>query len=136
MSQSILVVDDCATTRKLITLYLRGGGYRLLQAENGFDALEQLAQGPVELVITDMNMPQMDGVELTKSLKKDEALKAIPVLMLTTETAEQERRAGLAAGAAAYLTKPVTQDRLMKEVLELLDGGNVTGDGGGEEHAG
>ncbi|WP_447972138.1 response regulator [Nitrospira sp. Kam-Ns4a] len=120
MPRTILIVDDCATTRRLVGLYLKPTGCTLLQAENGLEALEKLAQGPVDLIITDMNMPRMDGIALTRSLKQDRALEAIPVLMLTTEDADKERETGLAAGAAAYLTKPVSQERLVGEVRRLL----------------
>lgn len=120
MSKTVLIVDDCLTTRKLVGLCLKKMGYLLLQAENGLDALEKLARGPVDLVITDMNMPQMDGVALTSSLKQDQTLQGIPVLMLSSESAEKERESGLAAGADAYLTKPVSQERLEQEVKKLL----------------
>lgn len=120
MGKSVLVVDDCATTRRLVGLYLKQKGYVPIQAENGLHALEKLAHERVDLIITDMNMPQMDGVALTRMVKQDRAYGTIPVLMLTTEDAEQERKNGLAAGAAAYLTKPVSQERLIEEVRRLL----------------
>ncbi len=120
MGNTVMVVEDNPTTRHLIGLYLKGQGYQLLQAENGLDALEQLAQGPVDLIIADVNMPQMDGVALTRALKQDQALATIPVLILTSEDGAQERRNGLAAGAAAYLTKPVSPERLVQEVTQLL----------------
>ena len=120
MGNTVMVVEDNPTTRHLIRLYLKGQGYALLQAENGLDALEQLAQGPVDLIIADVNMPQMDGVALTRALKQDQALATIPVLIRTSEDGAQERRNGLAAGAAAYLTKPVSSERLVQEVTQLL----------------
>ncbi|TAJ32025.1 MAG: response regulator, partial [Nitrospirae bacterium] len=104
MSKAVMIVDDCATTRRLVGLYMKQEGYALVQAENGLEALEKLARSPVDLIITDMNMPQMDGVALTRSLKQDQTLGSIPVLMLTSEDADNERKNGLAAGAAAYLT--------------------------------
>ena len=121
MEHSVLIVDDCLTTRRLVSMYLKSAGYSLVQAENGFDALEKLAQGPVDLIVTDMNMPRMDGVALTRALKQDPTLEAIPVLMLTTENAESERAKGVAAGVSAYLTKPVAQGRLLEEVRRLID---------------
>lgn len=120
MGKSILIVDDCKTTRRLVGLYLKSEGYSLVQAENGLEALEKLAQGPVDLVITDMNMPHMDGVALTRSLKEDQALRSIPVIMLTTEGGERERQHGAAAGVATYLTKPVAQAQLAQEVKRVL----------------
>ncbi len=120
MSQSVLIVDDCLFTRKLLSLYLTGSGYELLQAEDGLDALEQMARRPVDLVITDVNMPHMDGVALTKALKGDPAYRHIPVVMLTTETAEKERADGLQAGAARFLAKPVRPGLLTAEIAALL----------------
>ena len=123
MAKSILIVDDSRTTRRLVGLYLKSEGYALVQAENGLEALEKLAQGPVDLIITNMNMPHMDGVALTRSLKQDKALRSIPVVMLTTEAGEQERQSGLAAGVSAYLIKPVAQARLAQEVRRVLAAG-------------
>lgn len=120
MGKSILIVDDTKTTRRLVGLYLKGEGYFLIQAENGLEALEKLAQGQMDLIITGMNMPQMDGVALTRSLKQDKALRSGPVVMLTTEAGEQERQRGLASGVAAYLTKPVGQVHLAKEIRRVL----------------
>lgn len=120
MSKAVMIVDDCATTRRLVGLYMKQEGYALVQAENGLEALEKLARSPVDLIITDMNMPQMDGVALTRSLKQDQTLGSIPVLMLTSEDADTERKNGLAAGAAAYLTKPISHHRLVQEVRRLL----------------
>lgn len=120
MAETILIVDDCATTRRLLSVYLRQEGYELVHAVNGLDALEKLARRPVDVVITDMNMPRMDGVALTRALKEDPVFKYIPILMLTTEGEERERQQGLEAGAAAYLIKPVTQGQLAQEVRRTL----------------
>jgi CheY-like chemotaxis protein len=120
MAETILIVDDCATTRRLLSVYLRQEGYDLVHAVNGLDALEQLARRPVDLVITDLNMPQMDGVELTRTLKADPVLTGIPIVMLTTEGEECERQHGLEAGATAYLIKPVTQEQLAQAVRRTL----------------
>ncbi len=120
MGPAVMVVDDNPTTRHLIGLYLKRQGYGLLEAENGLEALEKLAQGPVDLIITDLNMPQMDGVAFTHAVKQDPVLGTIPVLILTSEDGAQERLNGLAAGAAAYLTKPVSPERLIQEVARLM----------------
>jgi two-component system chemotaxis response regulator CheY len=120
MGKSVLIVDDCATTRRLVGLYLKQEGFSLVQAENGIEALEKLARSSVDLVITDMNMPQMDGVSLTRALKQDQAYASIPVVMLTTEDAAIEREQGMAAGAAAYLVKPIKQQHLVQEVKRVL----------------
>ncbi len=123
MAETILIVDDCATTRRLLSVYLRQEGYDLVHAVNGLDALEKLALRSVDLVITDMNMPQMDGVALARALKQDPVFKWIPIVMLTTEGEERERQHGLEAGAAAYLIKPVTQEQLAQEVRRTLTSG-------------
>lgn len=122
MNKSVLIVDDCATTRRLVGLYLKQQGFALIQAENGLEALEKMAQTPVDLVITDMNMPRMDGLSLTRALKQDRTYASIPVVMLTTEDAAKEREQGMAAGAAAYLIKPVNQQLLVQEVTRVLAG--------------
>ncbi len=125
MSKSVLIVDDCPFTRRLLSLYLAGEGYELYQAENGLDALEHLARRPADLVVTDLNMPHMDGLALTRALKTDPAYERIPVVMLSTETAETERASGIEAGAARYLTKPVGRGPLAAEVRALLHEGTV-----------
>ncbi len=125
MAETILIVDDCATTRRLLSVYLRQEGYDLVYAVNGLDALEKLARRPVDLVITDVNMPRMDGVALARALKQDPVFKWIPIVMLTTEGEERERQHGLQAGAAAYLIKPVTQEQLAQEVRRTLTSGRT-----------
>jgi len=119
MPKQALVVDDCAVTRKLVALYLRKAGFGSVEAENGLEALEKLAQESVDLVITDLNMPKMDGLALTKSLRSEIQYVRLPIVMLTTETEENERVKGLQAGVSAYLTKPVTQERLYEVVKKL-----------------
>lgn len=120
MSKSVLIVDDCPFTRKLVSLFLTGDGCEVMEVEDGLDALEHLARRPVDLVITDINMPHMDGIALTKALKEDPAYRHIPVVMLTTESAEKDRAAGLEAGVARYLTKPICQGVLAAEIGALL----------------
>jgi len=125
MSTSVLIVDDCKTTRNLVGLYLKSEGFSLVQAEDGLEALEKLARTQVDLIITDINMPRMDGVALTRALKEDDTYRAIPVIMLTTESSDKERANGMAAGAVGYLVKPVAQPRLVQEVRRVLAEVNV-----------
>ena len=119
MPKQVLIVDDCAVTRKLVALYLKKAGFGSVQAENGLEALEKLAQEPVDLVVTDLNMPRMDGLALTKSLRSEPQYARLPIVMLTTEAEETARATGLEAGVSAYLTKPVSQERL-DEVVQTL----------------
>lgn len=115
----ILVVDDCRMTRRLLSMYLRGAGYEVIVAENGLEALEKLGREPYVGVITDLNMPQMDGIEFTRSLKATSCYRELPVIMLTTQGEERERKNGLDAGVSAFLTKPITQEALIQEVARL-----------------
>jgi two-component system chemotaxis response regulator CheY len=119
MGKQALVVDDCAVTRRMVSMYLKAAGFVCVQAENGLEALEKLAQEPVDLVITDLNMPRMDGLTLTKSLRSEARYVRVPIVMLTTESDASEREKGLEAGVSVYLTKPVSQARL-SEVVKAL----------------
>jgi two-component system chemotaxis response regulator CheY len=111
-----MVVDDDKTTRKILGLYLKGGGHEAVFAENGLDAIEKLAVNDVDLILTDLNMPFMDGIELTRTLKTDTSFKEIPVIMITTENDEAEKGKAIAAGANGYMVKPVSADTLNKTV--------------------
>jgi two-component system chemotaxis response regulator CheY len=121
MPKTILLVDDCATTRRLVSLYLKSEGYHVIVAVNGLDALEHIGREPVDLVLTDLNMPLMDGVTLTQAMKQDRQISSIPILMLTTESSDNERQQGLQAGVAGYLVKPVSRQQLTQEVRRLLE---------------
>ncbi|MGC2062648.1 MAG: response regulator [Thermodesulfovibrionales bacterium] len=116
----ILVVDDCQTTRKLLSLYLKSKGYAVVTAENGLDAIEKLGTDTINLVLTDLNMPYMDGLELIRALKADPNLNAIPIIMVTTEADPEEKAKAMDAGASAYMIKPVTADKVSENILLIL----------------
>lgn len=116
----ILVVDDDRTTRKLLSLYLKGNGFDVVTAENGLDAIEKLGGETVNLVVTDLNMPYMDGIEFIKTMKTNPDTGHIPALMITTEDDDEERQRAAAAGADGYLIKPVTSDVVALKVRQLL----------------
>lgn len=118
----ILVVDDCQTTRKILGLYLKAKGFDVVSAENGLDAIEKLASHDVNLIMSDLNMPFMDGIELVKTLKADPDMSHIPILMVTTEADPEERQKAMEAGASAYLVKPVTADTVALNIKEILKG--------------
>ncbi len=118
---NILVVDDCSTTRKLIEHYLRSGGYSAVNAENGLDALEKLAVSTVDLVITDLNMPHMDGIELIRSIRSNPDLSEIPILMITTESDDKEKAAALGSGANGYVVKPVTGEAIIENIKSIVN---------------
>ncbi len=116
----ILVVDDCQTTRKLLSLYLTSSGYQVVTAVNGIDALEKLGKDKINLVVSDMNMPFMNGIELVKNIRSIPELSELPVLMVTTESEEGEKRAAFDAGATGYLVKPVTAEDITKSIKQIL----------------
>ncbi|MBI5748615.1 MAG: response regulator [Nitrospinae bacterium] len=120
MSKNIMVVDDSFTTRKMLSFLLKGEGFNVVSAENGIDALEKLTFSDIDVIITDLNMPQMDGLELINSLKKNPDYKDIPVIMLTTACEDSDKQKGIEAGASLYLIKPISQDVLIKEVKKFL----------------
>jgi CheY-like chemotaxis protein len=116
----ILVVDDDKTTRKLLSLYLKAKGYDIVTAENGLDALEKLGVENINLVVSDMNMPYMDGIELTRNIRADENLKGLPIIMVTTEADEEEKKKAHEAGVDDYLVKPANAEQISDSVKKIL----------------
>jgi two-component system chemotaxis response regulator CheY len=116
----ILVVDDCATTRKLLGFYLKSQGYEVVTAENGLDAIEKVGMENVNLVLTDLNMPYMDGIELIKSLRADPASADLPVVMVTTEADPEEKERAFKAGANDYMIKPVTAEMVAQSIKNIM----------------
>ncbi|HXW68396.1 MAG TPA: response regulator [Dissulfurispiraceae bacterium] len=128
----LLIVDDDKTTRKLLSLYLKSKGYEVVPAENGLDAIEKLGTESINLVVTDMNMPYMDGIELTKTLRSDSILKNIPIIMVTTEADDEDKKKAFDAGVDDYLVKPTNADeisgsikRIVKKIFSGGDGNNA-----------
>ena len=119
MAKTILIVDDSASMRQLVRMTLTGAGYQVLEAVDGVDALAKLGGQRVSLVISDVNMPNMDGITFLKTLKTKPEHKFTPVLMLTTESEEQRKREGQAAGARAWLVKPFQPPVLLAAVEKL-----------------
>ncbi len=117
---NILVVDDCQTTRKLLGHYLKARGYRVVFAENGLDALEKLGTYNINLILTDLNMPYMDGMEFIRTLRADPNLASIPVLMVTTENDNAERQKAFNSGVNGYVVKPVTGDVIARNIKSIL----------------
>ena len=108
----VLVVDDDGVTRKFLQFLLRSQGFGVRAAADGIEALELLAREEVDLVITDLNMPRLDGLELIRRIRAHPAAAGIPVILLTTEGDEESRRQGVEAGASEYLVKPVSGEQL------------------------
>ncbi|HOJ42816.1 MAG TPA: response regulator [Syntrophorhabdaceae bacterium] len=118
----ILVVDDSSTIRKLINYILRKKDYHITEAEDGLDALEKLIDTKVDLVIADLNMPNMDGIELVRSLRNNYYHLDTPIIMLTTTRDENLRKSALEAGVNLFLNKPIQPNILLYKVESLLMG--------------
>lgn len=127
----ILIVDDDKTTRKILGIYLKSKGYEVAYAENGLDAMEKLGAESFGLVMTDLNMPYMDGLELIRRMKLEPSTKRIPVLMVTTEADEIEKKRAYEAGAEGFLTKPVSADMVSENIKTILS--RILDKGGGAD---
>lgn len=115
-----MTVDDSASIRQVVSFTLSNAGYDVVTAEDGADAVAKLLNAPVDLVITDLNMPNMDGIELIRNVRKDPGLKFVPVVMLTTESQPAKKQEGRAAGATGWIVKPFKPDQLLAVVKKLL----------------
>jgi two-component system chemotaxis response regulator CheY len=118
---TFLVVEDSPTMRQLISFSLkRFKNARIIEAVDGVDALKKLSGEKIDLILTDINMPVMDGLKLVSLVRQNAQLKAIPIIIITTEGAEEDRERGLALGANAYISKPIQSSHLIKTISELL----------------
>ncbi len=118
----ILIVDDSPTVRKLMAHTLRPMGYRCIEACDGFDALEKLVLHPdTKLIISDLNMPNMDGIEFIANVRQDPQFKELPIIMLTTEASQENRKLAFEAGANLYLEKPSPAHIILFKVQSLLE---------------
>ena len=119
---TLLVVEDSPTMRQLIAFTLRRlEGCRILEAVDGVDALKKMTTDRVDLVITDINMPMMDGLKLVSHIRGNPRTKKLPIVIVTTEGADADRKRGLALGADAYIAKPIQPSDLLKTVTTLLE---------------
>ncbi|MDH3514637.1 MAG: response regulator [Gammaproteobacteria bacterium] len=117
---TILTVDDTASMRQMISFTLNSVGHNVLQAADGKEALKLLEGKKVDLVIADVNMPNMDGITLVKSLRENADFKFTPILMLTTESQEAKRQQGKVAGATGWIVKPFNPEQLLTIVNKVL----------------
>jgi two-component system chemotaxis response regulator CheY len=117
---SILAVDDSASMRKMVSFTLTGAGYRVVEAVDGEDAFEKAMGSSFDLVLTDQNMPRLDGLGLTRKLRGDPRFKTVPILILTTESGDQMKQAGRAAGATGWLVKPFDPIRLLDVIQKVI----------------
>ena len=117
---SILAVDDSASMRKMVAFTLTGAGYQVVEAVDGQDGYEKAQANKIDLVLTDQNMPRLDGLGLTRKLRENPSFKTIPILILTTESSDQMKQAGRAAGATGWLVKPFDPNKLIDVIRRVV----------------
>jgi two-component system chemotaxis response regulator CheY len=116
MAKKILAVDDSKTMRDMLAFALRSAGFEVTEAEDGTKAIEKLGGLKIDLIVTDLNMPNMDGITLIRRLRTDPKHRATPILMLTTESDPEKKAEGRAAGATGWLVKPFNPEKLVELV--------------------
>ena len=119
MAKTIMIVDDSASMRRVVGIALKGAGYDVLEGCDGKDALSKLTGQKVHMIISDVNMPVMDGIAFLKAVKQIPAYKFTPIIMLTTESEESKKREGQSAGARAWVVKPFQPQQLIAAVQRL-----------------
>jgi two-component system chemotaxis response regulator CheY len=120
MAKSVLVVDDSSSVRQVVGIALKSAGYDVIEASDGKDALGKLNGQKVHLIISDVNMPNMDGITFVKEVKKLPSYKFTPIIMLTTESQESKKMEGQAAGAKAWVVKPFQPAQMLAAVSKLI----------------
>ena len=120
MAKSVLTVDDSASIRQMVAFTLKTAGYEVIEAVDGQDGLAKAKSKNVDLVLTDQNMPKMDGLTLIKTLRGLPQYKSAPILMLTTESSDAMKAQGKAAGATGWLVKPFDPQKLLEVVKKVI----------------
>ncbi len=120
MAKTILAVDDSGSLRQMVVFSLRAAGYQVVEAVDGQDGLEQASAQVFDLVLTDQNMPRMDGLALIRALRAMPTYQRVPILMLTTESSDEMKAKGKAAGANGWLVKPFDPQRLIDVVKKVI----------------
>ncbi|MDE2479473.1 MAG: response regulator [Betaproteobacteria bacterium] len=120
MAKTILIVDDSASLRQVVRIALSSAGYEVVEACDGVDALSKLDGRKIHLIISDVNMPNMDGIELVRQVKNKPDYKFTPIIMLTTESQAEKKAEGQAAGARAWVVKPFQPAQMLAAVAKLM----------------
>ncbi len=120
MAKTIMIVDDSASLRQVVTIALKGAGYDVIEGCDGKDALAKLDGRKLHLIISDVNMPNMDGISFVKAAKQMAAYKFTPLIMLTTEAGDNKKAEGQAAGAKAWVVKPFQPSQMLTAVSKLV----------------
>lgn len=121
MGKKIITVDDSASVRQMVSFTLQGAGHDVIEAVDGRDALSRLKEDRVHLVITDLYMPNMDGIQLIRELRATREYRFVPILMLTTEAQEEKKQEGKAAGATGWIVKPFNPKQLLSVIKKVLE---------------
>ena len=120
MAKTIMTADDSASIRQMVTFTLQQAGYDVIEAVDGKDADKKIDDSNIDMLITDLNMPNMDGIELIKSVRSKPKYKFIPVVMLTTESQDEKKQEGKAAGATGWIVKPFKPEQLLAVVKKVM----------------
>src|SRR4051812_13170383 len=120
MAKTILIVDDSASLRQVVSIALRGAGYEVIEGCDGADGLKKLSGQRVHLIISDVNMPNMDGLTMVRQIKAQQQYRFTPVIMLTTEAGDEMKRQGQEAGAKAWVVKPFKPEQMLAAVAKLV----------------
>jgi two-component system, chemotaxis family, chemotaxis protein CheY len=120
MAKTVLAIDDSASIRQMVSFTLKSAGYEVMEAQDGVDGLDRAKSKNVDLILTDQNMPRMDGLSLIKQLRGLPQYKTTPILMLTTESSDAMKQQGRAAGATGWLVKPFDPNKLIEVVKKVI----------------
>ncbi|MEW5755496.1 MAG: response regulator [Pseudomonadota bacterium] len=120
MGKTIMIVDDSASLRQVVAIALKGAGYETIEACDGKDALSKMTGQKIHLIISDVNMPNMDGITFVKNVKQHPNYKFTPIIMLTTENQDAKKKEGQAAGAKAWVVKPFKPEQMLDAVSKLI----------------
>jgi two-component system, chemotaxis family, chemotaxis protein CheY len=120
MSKTIMTVDDSASVRQMVSFTLKEAGYDVIEASDGIDALSKINVNELNLVVTDLNMPNMDGIELIRNIRENGKHKFVPIIMLTTESQAEKKSAGKNAGATGWIVKPFKPEQLIAVIKKVI----------------
>ncbi len=120
MAKTVLAIDDSASIRQMVAFTLKSSGYEVVDAVDGMEGLDKAKAQTFDLILTDQNMPRMDGITLIKSLREMPQYRTVPILMLTTESSDAMKQQGRAAGATGWLVKPFDPQKLIEVVKKVI----------------
>jgi two-component system chemotaxis response regulator CheY len=121
MSKTIMIVEDSSTMRQMVGFTLKRSGYEVIEAVDGADAMGKINGKPIHMIITDVNMPNMDGIEFVRNVRQNPTCKFTPIIMLTTESQQDKKNEGRAAGATGWIVKPFSPEHLMAVVKKVIE---------------